>query len=114
MSFPRMTIWTSLGLQGPPWHDHAKCLSSDPGLFFPDKGGNAYGEAQNAKDVCNGAMGPRDRPCPVREECLEWALINNEGFGVWGGMSERERRRLRRERRLNASPPEGPKKRATA
>lgn len=74
-------------------------MGGHPSLFFPEKGGNAYGEAQAAKDVCNGVQGS---PCPVRDECLEWALVNNEGFGVWGGLSERERRRLRQERRLNA------------
>lgn len=114
MSFPKMSIWISFGLQGQAWHDQAKCLASDPGLFFPEKGGTAYGAAQFAKDICNGKTGPRDRPCPVLQECLEWAIVNNEGFGVWGGLSERERRRLRRERRLNAASPKGQRKRATA
>lgn len=93
-----MTIWTSLGLPGPPWHDRAKCLAADPSLFFPEKGGNAYSEAQMAKDVCNGDDG--GPVCSVRAACLDWALSNNERFGVWGGLSERERRMFRRQRAL--------------
>lgn len=93
-----MTIWTSLGVPGPSWHDQAKCLAADPSLFFPEKGGNAYSEAQMAKDVCNGADG--GAVCAARAACLEWALSNNEKFGVWGGLSERERRGFRRERAL--------------
>ena len=52
--------------------------------FFPEKGGST----RDAKRVCSG--------CTVRAECLEYALANDERFGIWGGLSERERRRLRR------------------
>ena len=67
-----------------PWGDQAKCLQADPETFFPEKGGST----RDAKAICQG--------CPVREECLEYALANDERFGIWGGLSERERRRLKR------------------
>ncbi|GEL48050.1 hypothetical protein CHO01_31660 [Cellulomonas hominis] len=62
------------------WADSALCAQVDPDLFFPDKGG----PTSEAKRVC--------RRCEVRVECLYWALEAGERFGVWGGMSERERR----------------------
>lgn len=67
-----------------PWAAEAKCLQADPEAFFPEKGGST----REAKRIC-------DR-CDVREECLEYALTNDERFGIWGGLSERERRRLKR------------------
>lgn len=67
-----------------PWAKKAKCLQGDPEAFFPEKGGST----REAKRIC--AL------CEVREECLEYALANDERFGIWGGMSERERRRLKR------------------
>jgi WhiB family redox-sensing transcriptional regulator len=70
------------------WQDQANCLGVDPDLFFPERGAST----REAKEVCRG--------CVVREECLEYALTNGEKFGIWGGMSERERRRLRRARAL--------------
>jgi WhiB family redox-sensing transcriptional regulator len=68
------------------WQDHANCLGVDPDLFFPERGAST----REAKEVCRG--------CVVREECLEFALQNGEKFGIWGGLSERERRRIRRQR----------------
>jgi WhiB family redox-sensing transcriptional regulator len=59
------------------WQDEALCAQTDPEAFFPEKGGST----REAKRVC--------RSCEVRAECLE--------FGIWGGMSERERRRLKRQ-----------------
>src|SRR5881396_1163648 len=70
------------------WQDQANCLGVDPDLFFPERGAST----REAKEVCRG--------CVVREACLEYALTNGEKFGIWGGMSERERRRLRRARAL--------------
>ncbi len=70
------------------WHQYANCLGVDPDLFFPERGAST----REAKEVCRG--------CVVREECLEYALVNGEKFGIWGGMSERERRRIRRQRVL--------------
>jgi WhiB family redox-sensing transcriptional regulator len=70
----------------PTWQRAANCLGVDPDLFFPERGGST----REAKEVCRG--------CVVREECLQYALDNSEKFGIWGGLSERERRRLRRRR----------------
>lgn len=68
------------------WQDQANCLGVDPDLFFPERGAST----REAKEVCRG--------CEVRQQCLEYALANGEKFGIWGGLSERERRRLRRQR----------------
>ncbi|NCZ89429.1 MAG: WhiB family transcriptional regulator [Actinobacteria bacterium] len=68
------------------WQDQANCLGVDPDLFFPERGAST----REAKEVCKG--------CVVRDECLEYALANGEKFGIWGGLSERERRKLRRQR----------------
>ncbi|MDG2211926.1 MAG: WhiB family transcriptional regulator [Acidimicrobiales bacterium] len=70
------------------WQESSNCLGVDPDLFFPERGAST----REAKDVCRG--------CVVREDCLEFALQNGEKFGIWGGMSERERRRIRRHRAL--------------
>ena len=67
------------------WQDRALCAQTDPEAFFPEKGGST----REAKKVCRG--------CEVRAECLEYALEHDERFGIWGGLSERERRRLKRE-----------------
>ena len=68
------------------WQMYANCLGVDPDLFFPERGAST----REAKEVCRG--------CIVREQCLEFALQNGEKFGIWGGLSERERRRIRRQR----------------
>lgn len=67
------------------WQTQALCAQTDPEAFFPEKGGST----RDAKKVCGS--------CAVRAECLEYALKNDERFGIWGGMSERERRRLRKQ-----------------
>jgi WhiB family redox-sensing transcriptional regulator len=66
------------------WYDRAACLEADADVFYPEKGGSS----RPAKRVC--------QDCAVRAECLSYALANDERFGIWGGMSERERRRLKR------------------
>src|SRR5205814_9815428 len=66
------------------WQERANCLGVDPDLFFPERGAST----KEAKSVCGG--------CEVKMECLEYALRHGEKFGIWGGMSERERRRIRR------------------
>lgn len=66
------------------WQSDALCAQTDPEAFFPEKGGST----RDAKKVC--------AACNVRAECLEYALANDERFGIWGGLSERERRRLRK------------------
>lgn len=77
---------------GQPWMDDAVCVETDPDAFFPEKGGNP----REAKQICNGSK--KNAACPVRDQCLEWALANDERFGIFGGKSERERRELKRER----------------
>ena len=66
------------------WQDRALCAQTDPEAFFPEKGGST----REAKGVCEA--------CEVRQECLEYALANDERFGIWGGLSERERRKLKK------------------
>lgn len=66
------------------WQADALCAQTDPEAFFPEKGGST----RDAKKVCGA--------CTVKQQCLEYALANDERFGIWGGMSERERRRLRK------------------
>jgi len=69
------------------WHVLAACRGVDPDLFFPERGAST----REAKEVCRG--------CVVREDCLEYALVNRVKYGVWGGHSERERKRMRTRRR---------------
>ncbi len=64
------------------WQDQALCAETDPELFFPEKGGST----REAKAICGA--------CLVRAECLDYALDTGQRFGIWGGCSERERRRL--------------------
>jgi len=78
-------VFTAEELDELGWRDEALCAETDPEAFFPEKGGST----REAKRVC--------RSCDVRAECLEYALEHDERFGIWGGMSERERRRLKRE-----------------
>lgn len=66
------------------WQEQALCAQTDPEAFFPEKGGST----RDAKRICVG--------CEVKGACLEYALEQDERFGIWGGLSERERRRLRR------------------
>lgn len=66
------------------WQERALCAQTDPEAFFPEKGGST----REAKKVC--------LACDVRGECLEYALANDERFGIWGGLSERERRKLKK------------------
>jgi WhiB family redox-sensing transcriptional regulator len=74
------------------WRDRAACLDEDPELFFPiGNTGPAILQIEEAKAVC--------RRCPVIETCLQWALDSGQDAGVWGGLSEDERRALRRARR---------------
>jgi WhiB family redox-sensing transcriptional regulator len=68
------------------WQQRALCAQTDPEAFFPEKGGST----REAKKVC--------ASCDVRAECLDYALANDERFGIWGGYSERERRRLKQRR----------------
>jgi WhiB family redox-sensing transcriptional regulator len=73
------------------WRQRANCVGLDPNLFFPVRGSST----REAKEVCRG--------CVVRGECLDYSLSSHEKFGIWGGLSERERRRIRRARLLARS-----------
>lgn len=66
----------------PPWTEDALCAETDPEVFFPEKGGSN----RPAKAIC--------AACPVSVPCLQYALDNDERFGIWGGTSEKDRRHL--------------------
>lgn len=87
----------------PDWWDEAKCRASGPLRFYPEKGegGDSVAWAEDALAVCNGRDG--GEPCPVKRDCLEYALEHHEKFGIWGGRTEQERRAIRRMRRRQAS-----------
>ena len=68
----------------PQWQERALCSQTDPEAFFPEKGGST----RDAKRIC--------RRCEVKAECLDYALNHDERHGIWGGLSERERRKLKR------------------
>ena len=72
------------------WRQHAACRGLEPEVFYPV----SEEQTEEAKAIC--------RECPVREPCLEYALANRERDGVWGGATERERRRMIRQRRKSA------------
>jgi WhiB family redox-sensing transcriptional regulator len=69
------------------WRDEAVCAQIGSDLWFPEKGGSA----RRAKEICE--------TCPVRVECLEYALAQDEQFGVFGGMSRKERVEYAKKRR---------------
>lgn len=73
------------------WRDTALCRDTDPELFFPvGTTGLAVVAQSNAKQVC--------RACEVQRECLDYALATNQDSGIWGGLTEEERRVIRRQR----------------
>ena len=73
------------------WRDHALCSGTDPDLFFPvGTTGQALVSIDHAKRVC--------QQCTVTRECLDFALETNQDSGIWGGLSEEERRQIRRQR----------------
>ena len=72
------------------WRQHAICRDTDPDLFFPiGTTGQALVQIDRAREVCN--------QCPVKVDCLEFALETNQDSGIWGGASEEERRMIRRQ-----------------
>jgi WhiB family transcriptional regulator, redox-sensing transcriptional regulator len=88
---PRIDIQTPTyqGSKTMDWRHRALCRDEDPELFFPiGNTGPALLQIEEAKAVC--------RRCPVVSECLSWALDSGQDAGVWGGMSEDERRALKR------------------
>jgi WhiB family redox-sensing transcriptional regulator len=76
----------------PSWREFARCRGVDPEVFYPVSDDDEA--AEEAKSIC--------AACPVREPCLEFALSTREKNGVWGGLTERERRRVLRRRRKTA------------
>ncbi len=72
------------------WMAQGRCRDMDPAVFFPSDGIGV----QNAQKTCS--------ECPVKDPCLEYALVNQVDHGVWGGTSERERRRILRRRRISS------------
>lgn len=74
-------------VQAEDWTDLALCQYTDPEVFFPEKGQ----ATAPAKRICT--------RCPVTEQCLTYALAGDERHGIWGGLSERERRLLRLRRK---------------
>jgi WhiB family redox-sensing transcriptional regulator len=79
-----------IGSVGADWRSKGLCRGKDTDLWYPGRGG----DQEPAKQVC--------AVCPVQEACLEYALAARERFGIWGGASERERRRMIRSRRAAA------------
>ena len=72
------------------WRQHAICRDTDPDLFFPiGTTGQALVQIDRAREVCN--------QCPVKVDCLEFALETNQDSGIWGGAREEERRMIRRQ-----------------
>jgi WhiB family redox-sensing transcriptional regulator len=79
------------------WRAKAACLDQNSELFFPlGSSGSALDQIERAKAVCAG--------CEVRADCLNWALETNQDAGIWGGLSEDERRTLRRSRQRKRRP----------
>jgi WhiB family redox-sensing transcriptional regulator len=78
-----MAIAADLAGDAPKWQEDARCAQSDPEAWFPEKGGSDAA----AKKICKG--------CPVKDECLDWALTHDEQHGVWGGLSGPERKQLK-------------------
>ena len=73
------------------WRNHAACLTADLAAFFPITTTAAGESAEPAVRICRG--------CPVRMECLDFALTNDERYGVWGGATERDRAQMKGRKR---------------
>jgi WhiB family redox-sensing transcriptional regulator len=77
------------------WQDQAACRNNDDFNFFPARGE----DTKSSKQLCSS--------CEVSKDCLEYAMWSGENFGIWGGTSERERRKLRQQRLADGNPPNG-------
>jgi WhiB family redox-sensing transcriptional regulator len=78
---PTVTETMLLELDERPWAAYAACRAADPDMFFPD----SESDAVDAVRICRG--------CPVLGECRDWALDTRVRYGVWGGLTEKDRRR---------------------
>jgi len=76
-----------ISIDPPPFVAEALCAQTDPELFFPEQGESSA----TARSIC--------KACPARQECLLWAIQNNENHGVWGGYTPRARRRIKQRHR---------------
>lgn len=75
------------------WRENAKCRGMDTEMFYPPREKDTYKEiADKAKAICFGKDGKPE--CPVRKECLTYAVDTDNIYGIWGGMSNRERNAL--------------------
>ena len=83
MTFSRQSAWDDSR-----WRDDAACRNTDPDLFFP---AGTIGEAAEATEAAIALC----RRCPVRDQCLEFAMVTNQRDGIWGATSEEDRRRMR-------------------
>ncbi|MYH55713.1 MAG: WhiB family transcriptional regulator [Acidimicrobiia bacterium] len=83
-------IIEALAVEPVSWREFANCLGANEDLFFPDRGAST----RAAKQIC--------AECQVRVDCLEYAVTQGEKFGIWGGLSERERRKIRKRRAMEA------------
>lgn len=88
MDYKEESLSNILRLEELWWQDDANCKGVDPELFFPKRGEST----RVAKDYCNS--------CKAQKHCLEYSILNAEKFGIWGGLSERERRKIRKDRGL--------------
>lgn len=93
VALPSTLRWTGepavFDPQRPNWQAQGACLGADPDLFFPERNG----DVRPAKAIC--------ATCPVKRECLDYALETRQMFGIWGGLSEKQRKALRPRRRTN-------------
>lgn len=101
---PNSNSWLARFITPAPWVADALCAQVDPEMFFPSKSSPRDSVSEGpgntsieAKAVC--------RKCTVSAECLEYALANDEPHGIWGGLSERERRRLKKPNHLPTDDP---------
>ena len=88
MEYKEESLSNLLRLQELWWQVDANCNDKYADLFFPNRGAST----REAKKICS--------ECTVKEHCLEYAIVNAEKFGIWGGLSERERRKIRKDRGL--------------
>ncbi|KAB7761203.1 WhiB family transcriptional regulator [Mycolicibacterium mucogenicum] len=90
------------GTRDDQWRQRALCRDHDPDIWFPDPEGIAGHGAARIRAEREAIAIPICEACPVQAECLAWALVNDQRFGVWGGKTEQERETIRRRMQRNA------------